>query len=119
MNLACETKLRRKDGRLINVEASTAIIQYNGKPATMGIVRDVTERKRMEEELLKIEKCESICRGKGEIFFMDDDKALRDTMGDILLYLGYQIEFVQKMGVRQLNFIKKHSVKRIHLMWLS
>ncbi|MGA1824277.1 MAG: ATP-binding protein [bacterium] len=60
VNFACETKLRRKDGRIINVEASTAIIQFNGKPATMGIVRDVTERKRMEEEFVKMEKCESI-----------------------------------------------------------
>ena len=36
------------------------VIQYNGKKAILGIVRDVTERKKMEEEVLKVYKLESI-----------------------------------------------------------
>jgi len=59
-SLACETKLLHKDGRIIDVEASTGIINYNGRTATLGIVRDVTVRKKMEEELLKLEKLEAV-----------------------------------------------------------
>ena len=60
VNLACETKMKHKDGRIIDLEASTGIIQYNGKPSTLGIIRNVTERKKMEEELQKLEKLEAV-----------------------------------------------------------
>jgi len=50
-----ETALRHKDGRRIDVELNTGIIAYNGKPADLVIVRDITERKRAEEEKKKLE----------------------------------------------------------------
>jgi two-component system KDP operon response regulator KdpE len=34
-----------------DIEATGTIIQYNGKPAIMGIIRDITERKKTVEEL--------------------------------------------------------------------
>ncbi len=51
-----EAKLLRKDGREIFVEISAFIHEYEGKPADYGILRDITERKRMEEELRKSEE---------------------------------------------------------------
>ncbi|MEW5801423.1 MAG: PAS domain S-box protein [bacterium] len=56
----CEAKLKTKDGLTRDVEFSVSIIQYHGKPALMAIVRDITERKKMEEELQRIQKLESI-----------------------------------------------------------
>ncbi|MBD3285595.1 PAS domain S-box protein, partial [candidate division WOR-3 bacterium] len=46
-----EARLRCKDGGLKDVEISTAIIKYRGQDAGMGIVRDITERKRAETEI--------------------------------------------------------------------
>jgi len=43
-----EAKLLRKDGAVIDVELSASIIQYRGKPTDVGIIRDITERKRIE-----------------------------------------------------------------------
>jgi PAS domain S-box-containing protein len=40
-----------KDGRKINVETSASLIEYKGRPADMAIIRDITERKRAEQEL--------------------------------------------------------------------
>jgi len=40
-----------KDGRQIVLEVSASIVQYEGRPADMSIVRDITERKRAEENL--------------------------------------------------------------------
>lgn len=49
--------VKRKDGTATNVELNTGQISYQGKPASLVILRDVTERRRTEEELsLTLEK---------------------------------------------------------------
>ncbi|MCL5070749.1 MAG: diguanylate cyclase [Actinobacteria bacterium] len=49
---AFETKLKKKDGSLIYVEISSRVVYENGKPSFYeGIVRDITERKKIEEQL--------------------------------------------------------------------
>ncbi len=51
-----EARLLRKDGTVIDAELSAKVIQYRGKPVDVGIVRDITERKRAEEALRKSEE---------------------------------------------------------------
>lgn len=46
-----EVKLQRKNGTIIDVELSAITIQYGGKAADFGIMRDITERKISEESL--------------------------------------------------------------------
>ena len=46
-----EARIVRKDGDVRYMALSTAKITYDGEPAFMGAARDVTERKRREEEL--------------------------------------------------------------------
>lgn len=46
-----EITLRCKDGREVYGELNIGLINYLGKPAELVIVRDVTERKRAEEDL--------------------------------------------------------------------
>ncbi|MBI5640406.1 MAG: PAS domain S-box protein, partial [Nitrospirae bacterium] len=54
-------KIRTKDGRLIDVEVnSSAIMDGNRIIGSRDIVRDITERKKMEEEIIKAQKLESI-----------------------------------------------------------
>ena len=48
-----ETKLLTKTGEEVPVEVSFKLIEYEGWFATAGIVRDITERKQAEEELLR------------------------------------------------------------------
>lgn len=55
-----EGKIQCKDGMIKDVEVSTSYIQYNNKPSLMAIVRDMTEHKKLEEELQKDEKIESL-----------------------------------------------------------
>ena len=47
--------LRHKNGSKIDVEFNAEIITYQEKPAAFSIVRDMTERKRAEEEKEKLE----------------------------------------------------------------
>jgi len=51
-----EAKIQSKDGTIKDVEISTGIIQYQGRPAEMAIVRDTTERKKALEELDRVYK---------------------------------------------------------------
>ncbi|MCX6000842.1 MAG: PAS domain S-box protein, partial [Chloroflexi bacterium] len=48
--LVYEVKLQRKDGSLFDVELSGGLIEYQGRPADMIVARDITERKRTEED---------------------------------------------------------------------
>ncbi len=41
----------RRDGTAIHCEALSRFIEFNGRPAIMGTVMDITERKRAEDEL--------------------------------------------------------------------
>jgi len=50
-----ETVLLQKSGKKISVEVNGGVIQYEGKPADLVVMRDITERKRAEEAL-RIEK---------------------------------------------------------------
>lgn len=46
-----ETVLINKSGELLDVELNATIIEYSGKPADLVFIRDITDRKRAEEEL--------------------------------------------------------------------
>jgi PAS domain S-box-containing protein len=51
-----KTVLRRKDGGKIYAELNAGIITFQGKPADLVFIRDITERKRAEEELRESEE---------------------------------------------------------------
>lgn len=48
-----ESKILRKDGEVREAEISARLITYKGHRATTAVVRDITERKRAEERVLK------------------------------------------------------------------
>jgi len=50
----------RKDGTGFPIEHSISSVKINGKWNAIGIIRDITERKKMEETLLQSEKLKSI-----------------------------------------------------------
>jgi len=45
-----------KSGRIIPCESSSALIQYGGRPAILVILRDITERKKIEEKMIIFQK---------------------------------------------------------------
>ena len=51
---------RKKDGTVFPVEISTSTVRLKGRILVCTIVRDITERKRTEEELQRAEKLESL-----------------------------------------------------------
>ncbi len=53
-------KFLRLDGSPVEVEVVGVPLTYQGKPAVQIIARDITERKHMEQELLRAQKLESV-----------------------------------------------------------
>lgn len=51
-----QARFLRKDGTTIDVELSASVIQYRGKPTEVGLIRNITERKRLEEERHRLEE---------------------------------------------------------------
>ena len=47
-----DTVYHRKDGILLHLGINAGLISYQGSPATLVFIRDITERKKSEEELL-------------------------------------------------------------------
>jgi len=56
----CEIKVLSKNGNIMSIEGNATVINYSGKPAALLILRDISERKKMEEKLLKAEKLAAI-----------------------------------------------------------
>jgi PAS domain S-box-containing protein len=51
-----ERQLLCKDGTIKDIEVSSRVIQYQVRPAITGIARDITERKKIEEQLRESEE---------------------------------------------------------------
>lgn len=51
-----EHRMIHKDGRVVTVEAHAKIVDYKGRKVRLAAIRDITERKQMEEELRQSHK---------------------------------------------------------------
>ena len=60
-----EREYRRKDGSLVDVMASGSAISYGGRKIVSLVIRDITERKRYEEELTR--RVEELRRSNAEL----------------------------------------------------
>ncbi len=78
----------RKDGRTFNIEVHGAPYNYRGKPHLLAVVRDITERKILEKETLKVQKLESTGILAGGIAH-DFNNILTAILGNITLAKMY------------------------------
>lgn len=62
-----ELHLTRSDGSALAVEVNTSLTEFEGKKIVQGIFRDITERKRHEEEARQTQKMEVVGRLVGGI----------------------------------------------------
>jgi PAS domain S-box-containing protein len=57
---AKEYRLVRRDGRVVTAEITSITIEYDGAPAVLVILRDLTERKQMQLQLVQSDRMASV-----------------------------------------------------------
>ncbi|MFO0865880.1 MAG: PAS domain S-box protein [Gemmataceae bacterium] len=75
--LRCEGTYRTKDGRFIHADVNCSAIEWNGKPAVLAVMRDVTQKKRAEETRTK----------QGQLL-----RSILENMGEAILVVNGDLE---------------------------
>jgi PAS domain S-box-containing protein len=95
-----EVKHRRKDGTVYDVDVHAKLIDYRGRKAIMAVDRDISERKKMVEELKKYER---FYKNAQDMFFIiDKNGKFVDVNPKFAEMLGYDV-----------NELIKHTSKKI------
>lgn len=82
VQMVSEWKHRKKDGAVIDVEITAHAFPYRERPGQLVLANDVTERKRLEKEILEISSREQRRIGQD----------LHDELGQLLTGIGFRIE---------------------------
>ncbi len=100
-----ETVHFRKDGSEIQLEINAALIDFKGRRAILSVNRDVTARKKAEEELrLSEEKYKAIFDGSRDaIFITGEDSRFVEINKAACSLSGYSREELLKMGIPDLH----------------
>jgi len=86
-NFSKDIPVIRKDGSVFPMEISSTMIELGGQSLLLGCIRDITERKTMEEERLKVRKLESVGVLAGGIAH-DFNNILAAVLGNVSLILA-------------------------------
>jgi len=99
-----ETVLLRKDGSAIFIEINAGFISYKGKPADLVMIRDITERKKVEEDLRKLNE-ELEQRVKERTAELEERNAQLEKMNR--LFVGRELRMIElKEKIRELERIR-------------
>ena len=88
-----EFKIQRRDGPKILVETHATVIEYEGKRAVLSFRRDITERKRMEDELKQSEaKLKALHRHTRELAVAKTiEEVTKHTLDVMEFTLGFDV----------------------------
>jgi PAS domain S-box-containing protein len=92
-------KHRTKDGRLIDVEISSLLVQVTGAPAVLVAIQDVTDRIRMEIELRLGQKLQAV----GELA-----AGVAHEINTPMQFVGDNVRFLQDAFAGLFRLLEKH-----------
>jgi two-component system cell cycle sensor histidine kinase/response regulator CckA len=101
-----EAKLLHKNGTLRDAELSAKVIQYRGKPLDVGIIRDITDRKEMEQILKESEERFRLAFENANIgvCLVNIEGRLIRVNDQMSRIFGYSREALEQMTVNDIAF---------------
>ena len=105
-----------KDGTEIPVEISSSLITYHGQQATLSIARNITERKKAEEALLKSEtNLKNLINGMNDtVWVIDFNRNFIDLNDAAVKALGYSRDELLSLGIKGIdNHLSYEQSKKI------
>lgn len=106
-----ETIHRLKNGEIVPVEVTTSYLDVGGHPYTFGYIKNITDRKRTEEQLrTSKEEAEKASRAKS-VFLSSMSHELRTPMNAIL---GYSQLLTMPGSMSTLNENERQGLVEIH-----
>ena len=120
INPVYETVIVREDGSPVQVEINAGITTYKGRPADLVIVRDITERKKMEADL---HKSEEELRNLFElapdaILTLNLEGTITSCNTAAATMTGYSKDEIVGFHISKLKFLQKKDIP-LHLQSLS
>lgn len=108
-----ETKVRRKDGRIRILEIrSTRLEDLGGGGNRIAFVKDITEKKKMEEQLLQAEKLRAVGEMASGVAH-DFNNALTIILGNVQLLLFSARTEEEKETLRTIERVAKDSARTV------
>jgi len=79
-----EFRLRRPDGSIVWVDTAATLVKWDGQPASLSWLSDITHRKRMEEELIKSKDAAEFANRSKTEFLANMSHELRTPLNAII-----------------------------------
>ena len=79
-----EFRLQRADGAIVWVDTAAALVQWDGQPASLSWLSDISRRKRMEEELIKSKEAAEFANRTKTEFLANMSHELRTPLNAII-----------------------------------
>ncbi|UCG83594.1 MAG: PAS domain S-box protein [Dehalococcoidia bacterium] len=110
---AYETILLLKDGRRVDAELNAGLIMFEGRPADLVIVRDITERKRAEEGLRESEELfRALFENSSDaIAILNSDGTIRYESPSVTRILGYSPE--ELIGKAVMDYVHPEDIPNV------
>lgn len=122
-----ETIHFRKDGTPVNILGGGSLIEYRGKPAVMAIARDITDVKKLQQQLIQADKLAALGQmiagvahelnnpltsviGFTQLILMDS--SLDEQIRENLEIVRHEAERTRKIVQNLLSFSRQHKPSR-------